>query len=195
MISLLILAAGESSRIGSPKALLKIGDETFAECIARKAKEAGIQSIYIVTGRDDEEIKKQLPSDFHFVKNEDYIRGQISSLQEGIRHVPNDSDGILVWPVDQPLIKEETIRHLIETYQRTLRALTIPVYQLKKGHPVIYSKRAMQSALKLGSQQTGKDLRSLFITETHLVEVDDPAVLIDIDTPEDYERQIMERRL
>ena len=178
--------------MGSPKALLKIGDETFAECVARKAKEAGIQSIYLVTGRDQEEIKKHLPSDFYFVKNEDYIRGQISSLQKGIQQVPDETAAVLVWPVDQPLIQEETIRHLIETYQRTQRALTIPMYQLKKGHPVIYSKRAMKSALKLTSQQTGKDLQSLYVTETHLVEVDDPAILIDIDTPEDYSRYITE---
>jgi molybdenum cofactor cytidylyltransferase len=195
VISLLILSAGESTRMGSPKALLKIGKETFAECIARKANEAGIDSIYLITGADHESIVQHLSQDFQIIRNENYQRGQISSLQAGIRQVPDHTQAVMVWPVDQPLIQEETVRILLATYQRTSRVLTIPVYQLHRGHPVIYSKQAMKTAISLGPEQTGKDLQSLFLTQTHVVEVDDPAILIDIDTPEDYSEHIMQRRL
>ena len=170
--------------MGSPKALLKIGEETFVECIVRKAKEAGIQSILLITGKDP----IVPPQGVFAVKNEDYRRGQISSVQKGIQQV--QSGAILVWPVDQPLIQAETLRKLLGSYQREQKNLTIPVYQSKKGHPVIYSRTAMEAALRLLPDETGKDLQSQFATSTHFVEVEDPAILIDIDTREDYSRHI-----
>ena len=96
----------------------------------------------------------------------------------------------MVWPVDQPLVEIETARKIVEAYLSNNQALTIPVYQSQKGHPVIYDRIAMDAALALPSHQTGKDLQRIFSAQTTFVEVDDPGVVIDIDTPEDYEKYV-----
>jgi molybdenum cofactor cytidylyltransferase len=189
MLALLILAAGESSRMRFPKALLKIGEETFVECILRKAKAAGLTSVFVITGADHEKIISVFPQ-IPCVHNENYMQGQISSLQKGIRNLPEGITEVMVWPVDQPLIKKETVITLIEHWNEKKKALTIPVYQDHKGHPVIYNNAAMKAAVKLQMHQTGKDLQSLFAMDMALVEVADPAVAIDIDTPEDYEKYV-----
>jgi molybdenum cofactor cytidylyltransferase len=189
MLALLILAAGESSRMNFPKALLKIGEETFLECILRKGKEAGLTSIAVITGSDHEKISHLLPLVL-CIHNENYMQGQISSLQKGIGNLPEEITKVMVWPVDQPLIKKETVSILIEHSNQEKKAVTIPVYQDRKGHPVIYNKAAMEAAVRLQSHQTGKDLQSLFAKDISLVKVEDPGVVIDIDTPEDYEKYI-----
>ena len=109
MITAIVLAAGESRRMQTPKALLKIGNETFAECIARKCNEAGIHVIYIVTGVHREEIQQQMQGKYQvdFIFNFRYPEGQLSSLKEGLRNLPTGSTAALVWPVDQPLVRVE----------------------------------------------------------------------------------------
>lgn len=190
MLPLLILAAGESSRMRFPKALLKISGETFIECMIRKATMCGIHSILVVTGADHEKIVPHMPESVVCVKNEDSMRGQISSVQKGIAALDASSTAVMVWPVDQPLVLPQTLNRIMDAHQRAQRALTIPVYQKSKGHPVIYNDRAMKSVLELRSHQTGKDLQKIFSADLTLVEVDDPGVVIDIDTPEDYEKFI-----
>ncbi len=176
--------------MGFPKALLKISGETFAECIVRKANLAGIHSIFLITGPDHEAIIRTLPPQIQCIKNEDYMLGQISSLQKGIRELGDATTDAMVWPVDQPLVQSGTVNRIMDAHQHKKTALTIPVYQTRKGHPVIYNRSAMQAALHLQASQTGKDLQLLFSNETAWIEVDDPGVIRDIDTKEDYEKYI-----
>jgi molybdenum cofactor cytidylyltransferase len=186
MICGLILAGGESSRIGSPKALLKIGDETFAERITKVLHSTGIQNILIVAGAHYEEIRKQLP-DFKVIFNSQYALGQFSSLQIGLREIPQQTEFVIVWPVDLPLVRKETIATLLQTAKNPI---TVPVYHGKKGHPVIYDAETISQILSMQPTQTGKELFEYFKGKITLTDVEDPAVLIDIDTPEDYERHI-----
>jgi molybdenum cofactor cytidylyltransferase len=183
----LILAAGESRRIGSPKALLKINSETFAERIASVLHEAGIQDIVVVGGSHYEEIRKNLESLTVFF-NAQYTSGQFSSLQAGLRQIPAETESVIVWPVDLPLVRSETVIALIKTAPKN--PITVPVYHGKKGHPVIYGAEAITKILSMEPTHTGKDLFEFFKDRISLINVEDPAVLIDIDTPEDYERFI-----
>ncbi len=172
-----------------PKALLKIGSETFVESILRKSKAAGITSIFVITGADHEKIIQSLPH-ITCIQNENYMQGQISSLQKGLSNLPENITNVMVWPVDQPLIEPETVTMLTECSTREKKAITIPVYKKRKGHPVIYNNDAVEAAIRLQSHQTGKDLQSLFAMSLCLVEVNDPGVVIDIDTPEDYAKYV-----
>jgi molybdenum cofactor cytidylyltransferase len=187
MIALLILAAGESSRMRFPKALLTVKHETFIEQILGKAGKLALDLIHIVTGPDHEAIAQHLSEKVPCVKNEDYSRGQISSVQKGIEALGDFVDAVMIWPVDQPLVQTETVQKILSAYQQENRALTIPVYKQRKGHPVIYSRQAMHSALSLQPHQTGKDLQIIHAGDTTFVEVDDFGVVTDIDSPEDYE--------
>lgn len=205
--ALVILAGGASSRMGTPKALLTIKGETFASCIVRKGRAAhahcvGVTmptfQVYLITGASHEVLEKELISlsGVRLVRNENFERGQISSIQAGLRSaVAEGAEVVLVWPVDLPLVQQETIELLIRNYESFRMPVTIPVFQDQRGHPVIYDRNAIQTLLLLGADQTAKDLRRIYADETCLVETEDPGVLIDIDTPEDYRKHIRNSHL
>ncbi len=194
MVAGLILAGGESRRLGTPKALLKVGAETFAKRIVSIMHSVGIQNLTLVAGPHYEEIRKSA-DDLAVVFNPQYELGQFSSLQTGLRHVPGGTEFVLVWPVDQPLVRKETISELLETARREGNPVTVPVYEGKKGHPVVYNSETITKILSMEPSHTGKELFEYFDGRISLVEVNDPGVLIDIDTPEDYETYITRARL
>jgi CTP:molybdopterin cytidylyltransferase MocA len=192
MIAALILAAGESRRMQQPKALLKIGAESFVESIARKCVECGIQAILLILGGHAEEIAEHVRDKYKMqpIINDQYREGQITSLKKGIRNLPSGCTHALIWPVDQPLVNTGTVQALIEDATKKAKHLTIPVYNSRRGHPVIYDDVAMNALLSLGRDQTAKELQPLYRDSTSLVEVKDEGVVVDIDTPEDYKRYI-----
>jgi len=192
--------------MGSPKALLTTGGETFASRILNTAKAAYVTCAgedavplrrYLVTGADHEILKKELISlsEVRLVRNVDFEKGQISSIQLGLRALEHDIDAVIVWPVDLPLVRQETLVLLIRNCDSFRMPVTIPVFQQRRGHPVIYDRNAIQTLLSLGPDQTAKDLRTIYADQTCLVETDDPGVLMDIDTPEDYRRHIRNSHL
>lgn len=185
----IVLAAGESKRIGSPKALLKINAETFVEHIANILHNSGIQNIIIVAGAHYEEIQKNVEN-IQVVFNAQHSLGQFSSLQTALREIPKQIDFVIVWPVDLPLVRKETIATLLTATQNQKNPITVPAYHGKKGHPVIYSAETITKILSMEPTQTGKELFEYFEGRIAITNVEDPAVLIDIDTPEDYERHI-----
>lgn len=187
----IVLAAGESSRMNSPKALLKIGKESFVQCVVRKLKECGIDFIYVIGGPHHEATKKEIP-DIEVIFNSRYKEGQLSSLKEGLRNLPTGSSEAIIWPVDQPLVKMETVKLLWDSYRKAKKRITLPEYQSHRGHPVIYDRHAIHTLLTLNTAtQTAKDLQTVYEGETQVVAVEDPGVIIDIDTPEDYQKHII----
>ena len=192
MITALILAAGESRRMQQPKALLKIKNESFVECIARKCRECGVEATVLIIGGHREEIAEKVGGkhDIKLLFNEHYKEGQVTSLKEGARNLPAGCTHALIWPVDQPLVKIETVRALIGDANTQKKHLTIPVFNSRRGHPVIYDVTAINTLLSLGPDQTAKELQNVYADSTSLVEVKDEGVVLDIDTPEDYSRYI-----
>jgi molybdenum cofactor cytidylyltransferase len=130
-----------------------------------------------------------------FILNTHYREGQLSSLKEGLRNLPTGSTEALVWPVDQPLVKLETVRTVLAAFQIERKHLTIPVFDGKRGHPVVYDIAAIHAAFSLKKNQTAKELQQIFSKETTFVEVEDEGVVRDIDTPEDYQKYIKDAGL
>ena len=188
----IILAAGESSRMMSPKALLKIGNSTFTEHIESILREQGIGPVFVIAGAHYDEIRRALASTktLSILHNSRYKHGQVSSLKQGLRHLPAGATAVVVWPVDQPLVKPGTVKELVEAFLRDPKPVVIPSMQGNHGHPVLYGPEAIQSALNLRKDQTAKDLRDIYNDRILYVEVDDPGILIDIDTPEDYQKHL-----
>ncbi len=193
MISGIVLAGGESKRMNTPKALLSIKAETFSESIVNKMKRSGVGPVRLVAGNHYEEIKNTLEERIlaDIVLNQNPEEGQLSSLKVGLRSIPPGSTGALVWPVDLPLVMEQTAFRLISAYIANGKAITIPAHNSRWGHPVLYSKAAMETALSLGSEKTARDLVTIYSRDLLVIEVDDPGILIDIDTPEDYANYIL----
>jgi molybdenum cofactor cytidylyltransferase len=95
-----------------------------------------------------------------------------------------------VWPVDLPLVNLNTVQILLDVAQQKNNPITVPVCSGKRGHPVLYNSEALKKILEMKPTETAKQLLQYFAEKISQVEIQDPAVLIDIDTPEDYDRHI-----
>ncbi len=141
-LSAIILAAGESSRMGSPKALLKIGETTFLQKIYRNLLICHFQEIIILLGKDKEEIKLQFEKLLvSFIVNESYKLGQLSSIIKALNSVKDESEGIFLTLVDMPLVQSETMKILVEVWNSNKDKIIIPEYENRGGHPVIFPKK------------------------------------------------------
>ncbi|MFQ5823932.1 MAG: NTP transferase domain-containing protein [bacterium] len=159
MISAIILAAGASTRMGKPKALVKFKEKTFLETVIDNFQKAGIEKIIVVLGHAVEEIatKLKLPSDL-YVLNEKYTLGQFSSFQTGVKYLEPDIAGTFLALVDQPQIGETVLTKLLNAFVGNSNKIIIPTYQGKRGHPPIFPKTLFHEILSSSSSQTAADL-------------------------------------
>ena len=192
MIVAIVLSAGESSRMGRPKALLPVGGVTFLERIVSAFKSSKVVEIIVVLGHNAEAIRSKiahLPA--RFVINPDYARGQLSSLHVAIRALDAEKvDGILVHLVDQPFLDSALVNRMIDRFYESKKAIVVPTYKGKRGHPVLFSKRLFQELLDAPLDQGAKSVVRAHAEETLEIETDDERVALDIDTPEEYQRHI-----
>ncbi len=139
MIAGLILAAGESSRMGQDKALLTYRDRTFLETIISILREADVSRVAVVLGHHAEEIQRGVKlEDVEVVINPEYHRGQTSSLQAGLRALESaDLEAVVLCLVDHPLISADTVRALVASFRRSGAPVVIPTFQNQRGHPVL----------------------------------------------------------
>lgn len=181
-----ILAAGASSRMGTPKALLDAGGgEFFLDCLAGTFLDAGC-AVYAVLGAQAEAIEQasRRGGAITFVRNPDPSRGQLSSLQCGLRAVGPDVEATFFTPVDAPCIARETILELKDLLAGM--DFAIPIYEGKRGHPVLMRAACAEQFLALPAGASARDLLHSRRAATRYVEVADPAILDDIDDPEVY---------
>jgi molybdenum cofactor cytidylyltransferase len=192
MISGILLAAGESKRMeGAFKPLLKWGTRTVIEACVDNLRRSRLDEIIVVLGHREAEIRARLASaGVEFAINRDYQKGMLSSIKTGLTVISPRSDAILVALVDQPMVGPEVINPLISAYRDHDQKIALPTYQGKHGHPIIVSADYMDEMLNI-ADDSSEGLRTLI--EAHRdeileVPVDRPAVLEDIDRPEDYQR-------
>jgi molybdenum cofactor cytidylyltransferase len=148
MIVAVVLSAGESSRMGRPKALLPIEGQTFIERIVGALKQSGIERIVVVLGFNAEEMRRRvehLPVDI--IVNADYKLGQLSSLHAAICHLQKaeDCDGMLVHLVDHPYIDPQLVRVMLQRFAESKAMIIVPRHQGKRGHPVLFSRALLES--------------------------------------------------
>jgi len=187
MICALVLAAGESRRMGAPKLLLPFGDKTIIEHIVDNINQSKADKILVVLGSHREEIlSKMADRPVLTVVNHRYREGMLSSIQTGFEALPKDTAAALVCLGDQPLIPFSVIDALIEVFQKTKRGIVLPVYQKKRGHPILIDLKHKQEVLNLSPDLGLRALVHNHPQDVQEVEVDTPHILKDIDYPEDY---------
>lgn len=180
----ILLAGGASTRMGRPKALLPIGEQTFL------GRLIGIYSgqcelVIVVLGHQADVIRAGVVADVMWVRNPEPERGQFSSLQTGLRTLPAGID-CLFQPIDYPAVSASTV----ELLAATSGELVIPRYQGERGHPVRLSPLIITELLALAPTAQARDvIRSHYPGATFL-DVPDAGVVTDIDTPEDFARWI-----
>ena len=192
MISGILLAAGESSRMqGALKPLLKWGKRTvIGECV-HQMRNSQLAEIFVVLGHREMDIRQTLAgSGVQYAINEDYRRGMLSSIKTGLALLSPNEDAALITLVDQPMITKEIIDTLIDAFVAGGKGGALPTYQGKRGHPVIIAAKYFDDIMRI-DEDSPEGLRQ-FIDgrrgDTLEVPVSTPAVLEDIDLPEDYER-------
>jgi molybdenum cofactor cytidylyltransferase len=190
----IVLAAGASSRMGQTKALLQIQPgHTLLGRILGTLSEASLDPL-IVVSRARLDIaaawNHARSSDVIQTINPDPSRGQLSSLLCGLDALANDPPAILMTLVDIPLPRVDTVRSLIDTWQRTRAPLVRPVHDGRHGHPVIFGATLLMGLRAADPAEGAKPLVRAFAARGVDVVVDDAGVLLDIDTPDDYRRLI-----
>ncbi len=188
MIAGIILAAGASSRMGSPKALLDYRGETFIQRLVRVLS-AVCDPVIVVLGYHAEVLRPAIP-DATIVVNPAPERGQLSSLQTGLAALPPNAEGFLFTPVDSPAVEIATVERLAAAFGHRDPAtrLVIPRYQGKRGHPVFATRAIADELNALPLTAQARDVIHSHLPDTLYIDVDDPGILIDIDDRETYRR-------
>lgn len=189
MIPAILLAAGASTRMGQAKALLRAGNRTFVRSVLESLRDGGVTSAVVVIRGGDAALADEIAS-VGFgsaVVNPRADEGQLTSLVAGLDAVDApDIPGVLVTLVDIPLVTPATIRTLCARAALSPAAVIRAVHHGRHGHPVIF-KRSLFDALRAADPAVGaKEVVRRAATED--VEVDDPGVTEDVDTPADYAR-------
>ena len=185
MISAIVLAAGKSERMGRPKALLPIQGRTFLENILDAISRTSIEDAIVVLGHHRDQIERNvsLPS---VVFNADYEQGMITSFQAGIRKLSWDTTGAFLFLVDHPLVEPTTIESMIMNLAPN--RIVLPTFERRRGHPVLFSSEVLEEILALGPSEGANIVVHKNPGRIIEVPVNAPGVLVDIDTPEQFER-------
>jgi molybdenum cofactor cytidylyltransferase len=186
----IVLAAGASSRMGEPKPLLEVDGTPFLERAIKLLRGAGCRYVLaVVNDRDDWITRLADASGAGIVINENPQSEQIDSLRLGIANLPDGYDGVMVLPVDFPRVQDTTVKKLIAEFTNTRSPVLNPSYNGTAGHPVIFSRDVVA---ELARPDLPDGARSVIEqhSDARTIAVDDPGVLIDIDTPTDYQEHV-----
>ncbi len=194
MIATLILAAGESTRMGSPKALLHDRDgRSFIARIVGTMAAAGLEDIVVVTGSRDEEIRAAVASDPparlpRFVRNPDPERGQLSSLWAGMdAAITPATEAIVMTLVDVPMLSPATVRSVISSWRQSRPPIVRPRVGARFGHPVLFDRVVFDELRHAPIDRGARAVVHARGDAVLNVDVADPGCIIDVDTPADYD--------
>ncbi len=190
MISCIILAAGLSSRFGSPKALATIKDTPAIAFLLKKICASRIDEIIVVLGADTDAIQPHLFKHtlIRVVHNNDYNFGQISSVQTGLKALSSHTDAFMILPVDCSFIQTKTIDKLIEHYKRNHPQILIPAFNLKKGHPPVFEQELKEHIIKLTYAEGLNKITQNPVYSTETLELPDPGITQTFNTPDELAR-------
>ncbi|MGH7985980.1 MAG: nucleotidyltransferase family protein [Candidatus Binataceae bacterium] len=185
----ILLAAGESHRMGYPKPLLKIGDQFFIERAVETMLSAADRLI-VVLGAHADGIRPRVPADRRIllVENPNYHHGQLSSLKAGLAHVRSNAAAVMVHLADHPLVKADTFAILKRQYERMGKPVAIARYQGRRGHPVIFGRPLFSELMSAPEEGGARAVVNADSSRVVYADVDDLGVVLDLDTPGDLAR-------
>ena len=195
----IILAAGASTRFGEPKQLLRLKDKCLLEWVLDAALHSKLNRVVLVLGHSHQKILQALGERKRHEKlllviNPQYKKGQSLSLNLGLSKVKDDYLAAMFLLGDQPMISERIIDILIDAYRHSDHKIAVAVHKEKWGHPVIMDMQYRTEILALTKDQTLRDFLNHHRAEILEVEMDHPEILRDIDTMEDYKKELKYRR-
>ena len=189
----ILLAAGESRRMGSLKALLPWHGSTLLAHQIASLRQAGVDPVVVVLGHEAGRLKPEVEGKEGVIwrVNPDYLQGKTTSIKVGLNALaPGKLSAILILNVDQPR-SAETIRYLLLQHRQGGQSITIPRYRGKGGHPLVLDSALLEELKSIDEESLGvRAVVRRHQDATLLVEMDTPEVLWDLNTPEQYEAAI-----
>jgi len=189
MISAIILAAGMSKRMGRPKQLLQLGNKPLIRIVVENVLASTVDEIIVVTGYQAGKVVeaiKDLPIKIIF--NPDYRQGQGTSLAVGVKQLDKSTEFFLVFMCDQPLISPSTINTVIDEFRKRGSLALRPTYKDIPGHPVVFSSILSSNMEQLHEDEGARKVLEGLGARVDYFALQDEGIVIDIDTPESYER-------
>lgn len=190
MISAVLLAAGESRRMGEFKQLLPFRGKTFVESCIDNLLQARVDEIIVVTGHREADVRRAAGDrKVRFAHNSEYRSGMSSSIKRGVEAASSGCRAFVIALVDQPHVGPEIIDSLVESFEGGA-LISIPTYSGGKGHPIIISSALRQEILSVDPDEGLRQVVHLHQGDTVYVAAPTPAVLEDCDFPEDYQQML-----
>ena len=190
-ISAIILAAGESTRMGKPKLLLPFGDSSMIEKVVSHATRSALNKIFVVLGSDSEPIKKLLQDyPVETVYNSQYKEGMLSSVQCGLRAVPDSTNAVMVLLGDQPMIGNAITNRMIKAFKKTDKGIIVATHLGQRGHPILFSRKYIKEVMEFPLKESLKELLQKHPQDIEEMETGQPEILRDIDTEKDYQEEL-----
>lgn len=185
----IVLAAGRSRRMGRPKALLRVGDETFVEHAVRVLQEGGCRGIYVVVNDPTAEaVRLAEQAGASIVVNDAAQSEPIDSIRLALSTIPEDTAWVAILPVDHPLVESRTVMRLIEAAHARGGAIVRPVHQGAPGHPGLYARRTFADFFRTDLEHGAHSVIEAYGDEVVDIPVEDPGVCADLNTPAELER-------
>jgi molybdenum cofactor cytidylyltransferase len=189
MIVGIILSAGESKRMGTPKQLLTWGNTIVLQHVLDVAAASRLERLELILGYRAEEIAGRItvPAKARIAFNQEFREGMGSSVKCGIRNAPAEAEAFMILLGDQPLIDRDVIDRMIASYRAGHKGIMIPVYNGRRGHPVIFAARYKDELLSIGDQGA-REVVNNHREDIGEVPMDVPEILVDMDTPQEYQK-------
>ena len=190
MISAILLAAGESKRMGKTKQLMPLGGKTIVEHSLDNLLASQVNEVVVVTGKQADIVAKTIANrPVKIVINPDYAQGMSTSLKKGLTSIGSNADAVMVVLADQPFIDNLLINRLIEEFQGHDKGIVVPVYKARRGHPIIFAIKYRNELLQLQGDAGAKTVLEQHPEDIREVTVASRHIHIDIDDREAYELQ------
>jgi len=185
----ILLAAGESRRMGFPKPLLKVGNETFVAHLAAAMLQV-VARLTIVVGAHADRVRPAIVADARItvIDNPHWIRGQLSSIKAGLRALPPDAPAAMIHLTDHPTVRAETFAAVLDAYRQSRKPIAIARHEGRRGHPVLFDRALFAEVLDAPEDQGARVVVNADASRIVYADVDDPGILLDLDTPEDLAR-------
>jgi CTP:molybdopterin cytidylyltransferase MocA len=192
MLAAAILAAGESRRMGTPKALLDYHGKTFVEHLADVTRHPRVGLLRVVLGAKAEEIRAKLPVDAaSIVVNAEWQTGQLSSIHAAIRSLAEGAtEALMLCPVDHPIISREVIAAIIGAFDATRKSIVVPAYQGRRGHPVIFRASLYGELLAASPEIGARQVVWAHADDIAEVPTNEEGVVLNLDDPGAYQAAV-----
>jgi molybdenum cofactor cytidylyltransferase len=186
-VSAILLAAGESKRMGKPKLLLPFGGGTILEKTVDNVLSSNIDEVIVVLGAEAQETEKAIAGKpVKIVFNPDYHRGMSTSLICGLKQVSSQAQRVMVALCDQPFIERDIYNKLVKESLNSCKGITVPLYKAKRGNPIIFTINYKDELLGLKGDVGGREILRRHPDDILEVAVDSGSIYINLNTIDDY---------